>query len=210
MKTNRRQESSLRQGLDIEAFESFCEFARANPAEVAFDLQANGVYEGRAVHTTARSGPYTLGGQKIDRSEREYVYRIGAHKEVEEALGFTEPTDRPEATEIVLAALTACINAAVSTSALKRGIELNHLETRVRISWDPHVFLHLSEPARQEIIRDQFAELEIQLMVDAEDLTEEEMTYLRESVKRSAVYNLLRLGRDCSPVIERASAAIAA
>lgn len=210
MTHNTRQETSLRQGLDIEAFESFCEYAQANPADVAFELEANGIYEGRAVHTTARSGPYTLGGQRIDRSEREYVYRIGAHKEVEEALGFTEPTDRPEATEVVLAALTACINAAVSTSALKRGIELNHLETRIRIAWDPHVFLHLAEPERQGSLHNQFNGLQIELVVDGENLTDEETAYLRGSVKRSAVYNLLRLGHDCSTTIADVSEAIAA
>lgn len=210
MTRNRRQENSLRQGLDIEAFESFCEFAQANPADVAFELEANGAYEGRAVHTTAKSGPYTLGGQRIDRREREYAYRIGAHKEVEEALGFKDPTDRPEATEVVLAALTACVNAAVSTSALKRGIELNHLETRVRVGWNPYVFLHLAEPDRQGALRNQFSGLEIELVVDGGDLTDEDTAYLRESVKRSAVYNLLRLGHDCSPKIARVSEAVAA
>lgn len=210
MKHSKRQENALEQGLDIEAFESFCEFAQTHPADVEFELEATGLFEGRAVHTTAKSGPYTLGGQRIDRSARQYTYHIGAHKEVEDALGFSAPTDRPEATEVVLAALTACINAVVSTSALKRGIVLTHLETRVRIGWNPQVFLHLTEPDRNENLQNQFGELQVELVVDGEGLTADDTAYLRESIKRSAVYNLLRLGHDCSPVIVGVSEAIAA
>lgn len=210
MTHNNRQENALERGLNIEEFESFCEFAQTNPADVQFELEANGLSEGRAVHTTAKTGPYTLGGQRIDRSARQYIYHIGAHKEVEGALGFTAPTDRPEATEVVLAALTGCINAVVSTSALKRGIVLNHLETRVRIGWNPYVFLHLEDPDSNGTLRDQFGDLQVELVIDGENITAEDNAYLRESIERSAVYNLLRLGHACSPTIVHASETIAA
>lgn len=48
---------------------------------------------------------------------------LPAHREVEEALGFEDPTDREEIIEAALAALTSCINTAVSASALVRGID---------------------------------------------------------------------------------------
>lgn len=131
----------VRQGVDTEQLRSFCEHAGAHPEQVQFVLEATGTYEGRVAHTRARTGPYTLGGQRIDRVAREAVHHLGAHKEVEDALGFVEPTDRDEATELVLAALTGCINTAVSASAIVRGIELSRLETRVEIGWDPFVFL---------------------------------------------------------------------
>lgn len=210
MTRDKRVEHALERGLDIEAFESFCEFARANPADVQFALEANGASEDRAVHTIARTGPYTLGGQRIDRSARQYVYHVGAHREVESALGFSAPTDRPEATEIVLAALTGCINAVVSTSALKRGIVLDRLETRVRIGWTPYVFLHLEDPESKGTLRDQFGDLQVELVIDGENITAEDDAYLRESIKRSAVYNLLRLGHACSPTIVNAAEATAA
>lgn len=166
--------------------------------------------EGRAVHTTARTRPYTLGGQRIDRSAREYVYHIGAHGEIEGALGFTAPTDRPEATEIVLAALTGCINAVVSTSALKLGIVLKHLETHARLAWDPYVFLHLKDPIDDGALRDQFGDLEVELVIDGDNISAEDTAYLRDSIRRSAVYNLLRLGHACLPTIVNASGAMAA
>lgn len=191
----------VRQGVDLEAFQKFREHAKAHPEDVQFVLEAEGAYEGRVAHSRAVTGPYTLGGQRIDRPARQYVYHIGAHKEVEQALGFTEPSDREEPTEVALAALTACINTAVSGSAVARGIELSHLETRVRIGWDPFVFLHLREADEEGDLVNQFGGLEIELLVDGENLTESDRAYLQASVHRSAVYNLFTLGHGNTPVV---------
>jgi hypothetical protein len=201
MNQQNRLDHSLKHGLNIEAFEKFRDFAKENPTDVQLELEAVGVSEGRAVHTKAKTGPYKLGGQRIDRAAREYVYHIGAHKEVEEALGFTAPTDRPEATEVVLAALTGCLNAAVSASALKRGLVLHHQEVRVRIPWDPYVFLHLTDPETDGRLHDQFGDMEVELIVEGENITEDDIAYLKQSMKRSAVYNLICLPRACSPVV---------
>lgn len=116
-------------------------------------------------------------------------------------MGFTAPTDRPEATEIVLAALTGCLNAVVSTSALKRGLVLHHQEVRVRIPWDPYVFLHLTDPETDGKLHDQFGEVEVELVVEGDQITQEDVTYLEESMKRSAVYNLICLPRACAPKV---------
>lgn len=196
--------STVRHGVDLEAFGQFCEHASAHPEEVQFVLEAEGSYEGRAAHTRAATGPYTLGGQRIERAAREYVYHIGAHREVEEALGFTEPTDREEPTEVALAALTACINTAVSASALARGIELSRLETRVSIGWDPFVFLHLRDSDEDGELVNQFEGMKVEIVVDGENLTEDDRAYLRGSVRRSAVYNLFSLGHRNAPVLELA------
>lgn len=196
-----RRELGLASGLDIDAFETFCEFARENPADVQFDLEATGVSEGRAVHTRATTGPYTLGGGTIDRLGRRYTYHLGAHKEVEEALGFTAPTDRPEPTEVVLAALTGCLNAAVAASALKRGLDLDHIEVRVGVPWNPFVFLHLTDPETGGQIHNQFGELKVELHAEGNDITEGDIAYLQESMKRSAVYNIFRLPHSCEPMV---------
>lgn len=192
-------------GINLQAFQQFCEHARIHPEEVQFVLEAKGAYENRVAHTTAATGPYTLGGQRIDRPARQYVYHLGAHKEVEGALGFIEPTDREEPTEVALAALTGCINTAVSSSAVARGIELSRLETRVRIGWDPFVFLHLREADERGDLVNQFQGMKVEILVEGENLTEEDRSYLRSSVRRSAVYNLFTLGHDNAPVLEVAS-----
>jgi hypothetical protein len=197
--------TEVRQGVDLVKFQEFRDHARINREEVQFVLEARGAYEGRIAHTRATTGPYTLGGQRIDRPARQYVYHLGAHKEVEEALGFTQATDREEATEVVLAALTSCINTAVSSSAVARGIELTRLETHVSVAWDPSVFLHLRDADGEGRLVNQFQELKVELVVDGVGLTEDDRAYLEHSVRRSAVYNLLTLGHSSAPVLEVAS-----
>lgn len=194
--------SGGRHGVELEAFQRFCEHADTYPEEVQFVLEAEGSYEGRVAHTRATTGPYTLGGQRIDRQARQYVYHMGAHKEVEEALGFTEPTDREEPTEVALAALTACINTAVSSSALARGLELSRLETRVSVGWDPFVFLHLREADESGDLVNQFQEMAVEIVVEGEGLTESDRAYLQASVRRSAIYNLFTLGHRNTPRLE--------
>lgn len=196
------QHTDVRQGIDLAALEQFAEFANANQTAVQFGLEAVGQYEGRAAHTTTTTGPYILGGERIDRLARHYTQHYGAHREVEEALGFIDPTDREEASEVVLAALTACVNTAVSASALVRGIELDELITTVSVGWDPFVFLHLREPVHDGSLTSQFSNLRVDVTVAADGLTEEDLDYLRHSVQRSAVYNLLTMTNPTSPTIQ--------
>jgi hypothetical protein len=193
--------SNVKQGLDLDALEEFVGFAGANPVDVQFRLEASGEYEGRVAHTVATTGPYTLGGARIDRPARRYTYHLGAHKEVEEALGFVAPTDREEASEVVLAALTSCINTAVSSSALVRGIVLDELVTTVSVAWDPFVFLHLAPPMQNGEPTHQFADLRVELAVTGKGLTDEDLDYLRDSVNRSAVYNLLTTANPTTPTV---------
>lgn len=193
MSANETENQYVKHGLDTRRLKAFQDFARENPAEVAFEFEANGVYEGRAVHTRSTTGPYTLGGQRIDRMARSYTHHFGAHKEVEDAVGFVDPTDRQEVVEVALAALTGCINAVVSVSAVARGIELDRLETEVRISWDPAVFLHLRDVAHEGERTDQFGDLEIELLIAGDGLDDADISYLRTSVERSAVFNLVTL-----------------
>lgn len=196
-------ESSVKQGVDLDGLAAFLEYAEGNPEDVQFELGATGTYEGRAIHTKATTGPYTLGGGTIDRVAREYSYHFGGHREVEEAVGFVDPTDRPEVIETALAALTGCINAAVSMSAIAAGIDLDGLETTVNVAWDPFVFLHLEEIEHDGEPVDMFGELAVDVEVAGEGVDDSDLEYLRESVGRSAVYNLVTLAHRCEPRIRR-------
>jgi hypothetical protein len=212
MTSEKRKENARSQGWDFDSFDAFRAFAGANLAAVQFELSAVGTAEERALHTRATTGPYVLGGARIDRPARDYACHFGAHQEVEAALGLLSPTDRPEATEVVLAALTACINAAVGTSALHRGLLLTHLETRARIEWNPVVYLHLAEAETEDGLLPigQFGELHVELHIQGENLDEDDIAFLQASVNRSAVYNLLRREHVCLPAVmitQRASTA---
>ena len=199
-------DETVKQGVDLDALGEFLDYAEVNPEDVQFELGATGLYEGRAIHTTAKTGSYTLGGEEIDRIARETTYHFGGHKEVEDAVGFVDPTDRPEVTETTLAALCGCLNAAISMSALAAGVDLDELETTVSIEWDPFVFLHLDDiEVADGTPRDMFGDLQVEFAVAGEDVNEEALRYVEESAGRSAVYNLLTLAHDCEPKAVRKS-----
>lgn len=197
-----REEETTKHGVDMENVAAFLDYAEDNPADVQFELGATGTYEGRAIHTTAKTGPYTLGDGEIDRLAREYTYHFGGHREVEEAVGFVDPTDRPEVIETALAALAGCLNAAISMSALAQGVDLEALETTVRIEWDPFVFLWLAEVEDEDgEPRDMFGDFQIEIEVAGEDIDEDTLDEIEEWTGRSAVYNLITLAHRCEPTV---------
>jgi hypothetical protein len=196
MKDSNESNDGVRQGVDFAKLRAFRSFAAENPDEVIFGLEASGTGEGRAVHTHATTGAYTLGGNRIDRIARRYDYHFGAHREVEDALGFVDPTDRPQETEVALAALSGCVNAVVSISAAERGVELETLRTDVAVTWDPATFLHLRDVEEDGQLVDQFTGLRVVVTVSGLGICPHDLVFIQQTVKRSAVFNLLALGRD--------------
>lgn len=200
--TTQQHDETTKHGVDVWNLEAFLDYAEANPADVQFELEAEGTYEGRAIHTAAKTGPYTLGGEKIDRVARENTYHFGGHKEVEEAVGFVDPTDRPEVIETALAALAGCLNAAISMSALAQGINLSDLETTVRIEWDPFVFLWLEDiEGKDGSPQDMFGDPHIEIEVAGEGIDEDTLDEIKAWTGRSAVYNLITLAHHCEPEV---------
>lgn len=197
------QEQTVRYGVDSETLAEFVDFARENPADVQFELSAKGYWEGRAFHTLSKIGPYSLGGQTIDRETREYTFPFGAHKEVEAALGFIDPDDRPEVIETALAALSGCLNHVISLHLVSEGLDVEELETMVRIPWDPAVALDIDDADSEDgVLRDQYGALEIEIQVGGENITEETLERVRSAARRSAVYNLISLAHPAEPMVE--------
>ena len=201
---NQPAAESVRYGVDSEALAEFVDFARANPDDVQFELSAAGYWEGRAFHTLSKVGPYSLGGQTIDRETRDYTFPFGAHKEVEAALGFVDPDDRPEVIETALAALSGCLNHVISLHLVSEGLDVEELETTVRIPWSPFVALNIDDAEAEDgTLRDQYGDLEIEIRVGGESVTEETLDRVRRAARRSAVYNLVSLAHPAEPVVER-------
>lgn len=188
----------VKQGVDLEEFEEFVEFAGENPEAVQFELSARGVYEGRTFHSLAKVDEYSLGGESIKRETREYTFPLGAWKEVEDHAGLIDPTDRPEPIEVALAALTGCVNVAVGVVALANGIELDDFETTVRIDFDPRVILLVHDVEQSE---DTFSDIDIEIEVSGDALSEEELATLRAGARRSPVWNFMRLPHDMEPKV---------
>lgn len=193
-----QQKEAVKHGVDLEEFHEFVEYATDNPEEVQFELGARALYEGRLFHSLAKVDGYSLGGEEIERDTREYTLPMGAWKEVEEVSGFIGPTDRMEPIEVALAALTACVNVAVGVTALANEIELEDLETTVRLDFDPRVILTIHDVDQSE---ETFDDISIEIAVSGDGLTDEEAEILTAGAKRSPVWNLMHLAHDIEPVL---------
>lgn len=193
-------------GIDMAAHNEFLAFAAENPEAVQFVLSAVGTDEGRVLHTRTQTQSYTLGGQEFDRVARGYTHHFGGHKEVEEAVGFVDPTDREEAIEVALAALTACINGSISLSSVQAGVDIAEIETTVTVDFDPSVFLGLEEPRDADgAPANMYSDLRIDIEVRGDDLDDGVLDRVREWAARSPVYNLMTLGHETSPQVSRMS-----
>lgn len=189
---------TVKQGVDLEAFHEFVEYATENPDAVQFELGARALYEGRLFHSLAKVDAYSLGGEEIERETREYTLPMGAWKEVEAATGFVDPTDRMEPIEVALAALTACVNVAVGVTALANEIELDDLETTVRLDFDPRVIFMIHDVDQSEA---SFDDINVEIVVSGDDLSDADAEVLTAGARRSPVWNLMRLAHDMEPVV---------
>ncbi|WP_225336568.1 OsmC family protein [Halomicrobium urmianum] len=197
MATTQHREN-VKQGVDLDEFHEFVEYATENPEDVQFELGARAPYEGRLFHSLAKIDAYSLGGDEIERETREYTLPMGAWKEVEEATGFVDPTDRMEPIEVALAALAACVNVAVGVTALANEIELDDLETTVRLDFDPRVVFTIHDVDRSD---ETFDDVRVEIEVAGDGLTDEDAQILADGAQRSPVWNLMRLPHDMEPVV---------
>ncbi len=201
-KTTQSSQTQTVHGIDMAAHEEFLAVAEENPEAVQFVLSAVGTDEGRVLHTRSKTQSYSLGGETLDRAAREYTHHFGGHKEVEEAVGFVDPTDREEAIEVALAALTACINGSISLSAAQAGVDIDELETTVTVEFDPSVFLGVEEIQNADGTRtNMYGDLQIEIKVSGEDLDDEIRNQIQGWVSRSPVYNLMTLGHEAVPQV---------
>jgi uncharacterized OsmC-like protein len=198
MTTQPTETEAVTQGIDIEKFHEFAEYAAENPDDIQMELGARATYEGRLFHSLAKIDRYALGGAEIHRETREYTLPLGAWKEVEQAAGFVDPTDRMEPIEVAIAALAGCLNVAVGVTALANDIDLDGLETTVRLDFDPRVVLMIHDVDRSE---ETFDGIGVEIAVRGENLSGEDADVLAAGAKRSPVWNLMNFAHDMEPIV---------
>ena len=184
------EEAQVRHGVDVGEFEAFAEYAAENPQAVQFGLGARSTYEGKCAHSLAKVDAYELGGETIARDTREYTIPYGAWKEVLEAGGWVGATDRLEPIEAALSALASCINVGVTINALANGVDIEHLETRVRTDFDPGVLFSIADLNEADEV---FENLTAEIEIDGRGIDEDQVD---EWARRAPVYTLVSLAQD--------------
>ena len=178
------------QGVHVETFEGFAEFAAENPDAVQLGLSASSTYEGTCAHSLAKIDSYTLGGETIERDTREYTIPYGGWKEVLDTAGWVGATDRVEPVEAALSALASCINVGITINAVAHGVEIEHLETHVRADFDPGVLFSLQDLGEADGV---FENLTAEVEIESPDLDKDQID---EWARRAPVYTLVSLGQD--------------
>jgi uncharacterized OsmC-like protein len=177
-------------GVDIEKFGEFAAYAAENPDDVQLGLGARSTYEGTCAHSLATMDSYTLGDETIVRETREYTIPYGGWKEVLDAGGWVGATDRMEPIEVALSALASCINVGITINAVANGVDIEQLQTRVRVDADPGVLFSLKDLNEADSV---FENLTAEIEIEGEDLDKDQID---EWARRAPVYTLVSLAQD--------------
>lgn len=200
--TAARRTGEIEHGVDVGKHLEFIEWVEANPEAATLEFRASGTTEDVANRTTATVGEWDLGGEEMGE-DREHAFELGLPPELEEAMGYLEPTDRYEAIETALVGLSACINGTIVYNAIREGIDVEDVTTTVRAPADLRMLFGIHDVDRAG---EMYGELEIDVEVSG-DLTEAEKAAVREFPKRSPVYTLVTLEQPNRPRVEFHSAA---
>lgn len=176
-------------GFDLEKLENFATYAEENPNAVTLGLEAKAIWEGKTGESLAKIGPWTLAGQRVDKASRDYSIQFGAWKEVGDAFGVEGSNDKIEPVEAALAAVSACVTWSISINAARQGVRYDTLEVRARVKVDPRVLFGIA-PVEEAASCMQNVELDV--IVTGDDLTEEDRRAIAEMAKRSPVHALIR------------------
>ncbi|OIB59149.1 OsmC family protein [Natrialba sp. SSL1] len=192
-----RATTGIDHGVDTAAHADFIDWLAANPTDGMLEFRATGASESVTNRTTATIGMWELGGEEMG-GDREHTLEFGLPPELEDAMGYLEPTDRYEAIEGALAALTACINGTIGYNAIREGIAIEDVTTTVRAPVDLRMLFGIHDLDRAD---EMYGELEIEVDVTG-DLTAEEQAAVQAYPQRSPVYTLITLAQPNTPTVE--------
>lgn len=186
---------TVEHGIAVEDHLAFIDWMRSDPEDAVIEFRATGDAETVANRTTATVSDWSLGGDEMG-ADRDHQLHFGLPPELEEAMAFTDPEDRYEAIEGALAALTACINGTIVFNAIREGIPVEDVRTRVGIPTDLRVLFGIHDVDRAD---EMYERPRIEVEVTGDDLTDEDRERIREFPKRSPVYNLVTLAHENTP-----------
>lgn len=190
-------ETQHRMGVDRDTYREFLEWVGEEPDEAKMEYRARGVGEDVLARTTATVGEWQLGGEEMGQ-DRDHELHYGVPEEIETAVGSADPTDRIEAVETALSALTACINGTIQFNALREGMDVQEVETSVSISVDPQVlFGHADADRASEMLGEPAIEVEIH----GDDLDDADREKLADYYRRSPVFDMLTSPHPTEPSV---------
>jgi uncharacterized OsmC-like protein len=185
-------------GMDLDKLEAFRSALNEDP--VVLGLEARAIWEGHSGRSTVHIGPFSIGGDTINRETRHYTVPYGAWREVEEAIGFVGPTDRAEPVEMALGAVAACLCNSIALNAPRHGINLEGLEINVHTDVDPSVLFEVKGPESHTSC---MPRITTEVKVKG-DLTDEQLATIDRLVHYSPVHGMVEYANTVESRVSRA------
>ncbi|MGM0591357.1 MAG: OsmC family protein [Halobacteriota archaeon] len=197
MAIDQSRQSKVEDGVNVADHQAFIDWVAANPDEAMIEFRASGVAEEVVNRTRATIGEWSLGGEEMVR-ERSHTLTFGLPPELEEAMAYLEPTDRYEAIEGALAGLTACINGTIAFNAIREGLHVDEISTRVRAPVDLRMLFGILDTDKAD---EMYGELTIDVDVSGTNLTDDGVEKIEGYYRRSPVYTLVALAHPNEPTV---------
>jgi uncharacterized OsmC-like protein len=135
------------QGIDAGQIEAFNKGYRDAPSNFMLGIDGRSIWEGRGLGNLGKVGPWSLGGQAMEKPTRDFSVQIGSWREVGDALGVIGADDRIEPIEAAMLGLASCVSEAITLTCASRGVALEGLEAKAHVDVDPGPITGAKEPS---------------------------------------------------------------
>ena len=185
-------------GIEIETLEGFVTAMTNSPNDFILGLEAKTVWEGHAGKSLGRIGPWELAGNRIEKESRDFSIQFGAWKEVEDAFGVVGAHDRVEPVEVALAAMCGCVLWAICINSAREDVRFETLRVRAAIKVDPRVLFGILPI---EDATSCLQNVDLQIDVTGDEVTEETRRKIAEMANRSPVHSMIKYANTMTTTV---------
>ena len=172
------------EGIDSQQLENFNKEYSSSPASYTLGVEGRTIWEGRALGNLGKVGPWSLGGQPIQKPTRDFSIQLGSWKEVGDAIGVQGSDDRVEPIETALVGLSSCVTEAIALNCARTGVDLQGLEVKAHVDVDPGPITGVKDPSDWDKTMKS-----VQVDVTARgELSTKDRKVIEEGAKRSPVH----------------------
>jgi uncharacterized OsmC-like protein len=141
------QTATAVKGIDASQIEAFNKGYRDAPSNYTLGIDGRSIWEGRGLGNLGKVGPWSMGGQAMEKPTRDFSVQIGSWREVGDALGVIGADDRIEPIEAAMLGLASCVSEAITLTCAARGVALEGLEAKAHVDVDPGPITGAKEPS---------------------------------------------------------------
>ena len=177
-------ESMAVKGIDARQIEAFNNGYRDAPSNFLLGIDGRSIWEGRGLGNLGKVGPWSLGGQPMQKLTRDFSVQIGSWREVGDALGVIGADDRIEPIEATMVGLASCVSEAITLTCAARGVPLKGLEATAHVEVDPGPITGAKDPSDWD---NTLKSVRVDVTVRG-DLTDMDRAVVEDGAKRSPVH----------------------